>query len=573
MIKRQRGLLTVCLLQLVLLFGILDSLQAQSVNVPLNMDLYHLADRYEVLSGQIPDQLHTGFKPAYRQTWADWLSSYPDSLLSSRADRFNLDFLTTELFDYRQNGLAIARSKSKLWRSLYAAKSAALYIDTVGIQLVINPVLHLVYGQEDHNLGEKYGQKLSTNTRGIEIRGILGKKLGFYSFIGENQLFLPSYVDRFIEQNRAVPGEGFYKPYEKTGVDFITARGYISYHPMPLLNLQFGHDKVFVGNGYRSLLLSDFSNNQLFFRANATFWKVNYVVHFSELTASTVRIGPRYPRKYLGMHHLSLNLGKKFNLSFFESIVFGGTDTLGRTTFEAKYLNPVIFYRFVEQQSGSADNAMLGMHAKWNPGKRWSLYGAVLLDEFVIREFRARQGWWGNKQAFQIGMKYFNVLGLKNLDLQTELNYIRPYTYTHFDNNNSNPSYTSYNMPLAHPLGANVQEVAGILRYQPFPRLQIQLRGFISQSGLDSGASNWGSNVRLDYRSRQKDYGNTMLQGVKSTLVFAHFQASYMIRHQLFIDLGLGYRRQEFDVFYPQFSSLLATFGIRLNVAQRLFEF
>jgi hypothetical protein len=128
-------------------------------------------------------------------------------------------------------------------------------------------------------------------------------------------------------------------------------------------------------------------------------------------------------------------------------------------------------------------------------------------------------------------------------------------------------------MPLAHPLGANIQEVAGILRYQPFPRLQIQLRGFISQSGLDSGASNWGSNVRLDYRSRQKDYGNTMLQGVKSSLVFAHFQASYMIRHQLFIDLGLGYRRQEFDVFYPQFSSLLATFGIRLNVAQRLFEF
>jgi hypothetical protein len=197
----------------------------------------------------------------------------------------------------------------------------------------------------------------------------------------------------------------------------------------------------------------------------------------------------------------------------------------------------------------------------------------VLLDEFVLREFRGRTGWWGNKQAFQLGFKYFNVFGLNNLDFQSEVNYIRPYTYTHFDNNNSNPSYTSYNMPLAHPLGANLQEIASILRYQPIPRLQLQLRGFITLTGLDSGRSNWGSNIRLDYRSRENDYNNTMLQGVKSTIIYTHFQASYMLRQSLFLEAGLGYRQQDFAVVYPNFSSLILTFGFRLNAAPRLFEF
>ena len=95
------------------------------------------------------------------------------------------------------------------------------------------------------------------------------------------------------------------------------------------------------------------------------------------------------------------------------------------------------------------------------------MYGQLLLDEFKLSEVRAGDGWWGNKFGFQLGGKYIDAFNIKNLDLQLEHNRVRPFTYSHGD---SVANYTHYNMPLAHPLGANFQEVIGIARYQPAPK-------------------------------------------------------------------------------------------------------
>ena len=58
--------------------------------------------------------------------------------------------------------------------------------------------------------------------------------------------------------------------------------------------------------------------------------------------------------------------------------------------------------------------------------------------------------------AYKLGGKYFDAFTVKNLDLQGEMNMVRPYTYTHYD---STANYTHYNQPLAHPLGAGFAEV------------------------------------------------------------------------------------------------------------------
>ena len=54
--------------------------------------------------------------------------------------------------------------------------------------------------------------------------------------------------------------------------------------------------------------------------------------------------------------------------------------------------------------------------------------------------------------GIQLGAKYIDAFGIKNLDLQLEYNRVRPFTYSHRD---SVANYTHYNQPLAHPLGAN----------------------------------------------------------------------------------------------------------------------
>ena len=63
-------------------------------------------------------------------------------------------------------------------------------------------------------------------------------------------------------------------------------------------------------------------------------------------------------------------------------------------------------------------------------------------------------------------------------------NYIRPYTYQHAS---YYTAYTHYQQPLAHPMGANLTEVLGVLSYQPLPRLMLVGKAFYTEQGLDYG--------------------------------------------------------------------------------------
>jgi hypothetical protein len=304
-------------------------------------------------------------------------------------------------------------------------------------------------------------------------------------------------------------------------------------------------------------------------------WKLNYQNLFAELTAQKKNADQVYPKKYFALHHLSLDVTPNFNVGVFESEVFGSNS--GR--FELQYLNPIIFYRAIEQQVGSADNALLGLDFKWNIKHTAQLYGQLVLDEFKLSEIRAGNGWWANKQAFQLGGKYIDVAGIRNLDLQLEFNYIRPYTYQHVD---FYTSYTHYNQPLAHPMGANLTEILGVLSYQPLPRLTLVGKAFYTEQGLDyvnpdnpsAGILNFGGNPLFSYNTRVKEYGNTIGQGNKSQLLHADFTATYQPLLNLFVDAKLIGRHQTYS-FTPELdgNEVYASLALRWNIAQRLHEF
>src|SRR6185295_14316661 len=242
-------------------------------------------------------------------------------------------------------------------------------------------------------------------------------------------------------------------------------------------------------------------------------WKLNYLFQLSRITANNVNgTNQRYPDKYMAFHHLSVNVSKKLNLGFFESVMFSPQDSVNGGTFELNYLNPVIFYRAIEQQNGSADNVLLGLDWKWLAAKRLSFYGQFVLDEFVLNHLTSGDGWWGNKFSVQAGMKYVDVAGISNLDLQLETNVVRPYIYSHA---NQFTSYTHYMQPLAHPLGANFYEIAAVVRYQPLPKLNMTLKALYIRAGRDNEAPddiisnspfepyvNWGGDPNKSYNTR-----------------------------------------------------------------------
>jgi hypothetical protein len=200
----------------------------------------------------------------------------------------------------------------------------------------------------------------------------------------------------------------------------------------------------------------------------------------------------------------------------------------------------------------------------------------LVLDEFKLGEVRAGSGWWANKQAVQLGGKYIDVAGLRNLDLQVEFNYIRPYTYQHQD---SYTSYQHYQQPLAHPMGANVSEVLGVLSYQPLPRLMLVGKAFYSEQGLDFAEEpgtdlNYGGNVLKSYNTRVMEYGNRTGQGNKSRLLHADFTATYQPRLNLFVDAKLIARNQTYSR-TPEANGTMVfpSLALRWNIAQRLHEF
>ena len=551
--------------------------------VPLDPDTYRLIDRYAIKFGS--DSLHdphTSVRPytragvarlGERMLSADSTQAYRVGSLS-RADRFNAQYLLKDNWANSALGNDRNQSARPFLNYFYRDQTDFYHVDNPDFTLRVNPVVLLQAGRDNRNPsadGLRY-----VNTRGVQVEGTIDQRLGFYAFLTDNQEAVPQYVQNRVVRDTIVPHEGYWKFYKTIGgnqYDFFSARGYVTYAATKHINVQLGHDRNFIGNGYRSLILSDYSTPYFFLKLNTRIWKFNYQNLFAELTAQKRSADQVYPKKYLALHHLSLDVTPNFNVGVFESVVAGSASN----RFELQYLNPVIFYRAIEQQVGSPDNAVLGLDFKWNVLHTAQLYGQVVLDEFKLSEIRAGNGWWSNKQAVQVGFKYVDVAGISNLDLQGEVNYIRPYTYQHAT---YYTAYTHYQQPLAHPMGANLTEVLGILSYQPLPRLHLVAKAFYTEQGLDFGTGsdgrilNYGGNPLLPYDPHPMDFGNRTGQGNKSRLLHTDFTATYQPRLNLFVDAKLIARHQTYSL-TPELNGneTYVSLALRWNIAQRLHEF
>jgi hypothetical protein len=194
----------------------------------------------------------------------------------------------------------------------------------------------------------------------------------------------------------------------------------------------------------------------------------------------------------------------------------------------------------------------------------------LFLAEFVLNNVLEGNGWGGNKFAYQAGLKYVDVLGVSNLDLQVETNIVRPYTYAY---SRQYGSYSHYRQALAHPLGANFYEFIGIVRYQPLPKLNLIGKSFFIQTGRDDATTNWGSNILVLNAPRTNTFGNTIAQGVRNNINLIDFTASYHLKHNLFVEVRYINRNSKSDE--PAFNNKtnISSLALRWNIAQRSYDF
>lgn len=546
-------------------------LQAQSQFAPLNDDYYHLIDRYEIKRNRLSEDFHISVKPFHRAA----ITSLLDSIKADRTmplndtDFFNLEYLRQDSWEWSADKTPM--SEKRLLKRFYQKPSDFYFVQNKNFDLHLSPVTHIILGGESNSK-----EALWLTARGVELRGTIGKKLGFYSYVTDTQSLFGEYIRNYTLNVReiyapypiyVIPGEGLVKSSGTTKrvTDFISARGYVTFNPIKQINLQFGHDRNFFGSGFRSMLLSDFSSPYLFLKMTTQLGRFQYTNLWCNMLYNQEGRKPETPinKKYAAIHQLNIHLTKNMSLGIFEAEMYGRDN--GKL--DANYFNPIIFYRFVESYLGSSDNAMLGFDFRWNFLKQFGFYSQFMLDEFKTSEYFGKKGSWGKKYGFQAGLKYIDALGVKNLDLQGEFNVARPYTYTH---KSGFTNYVHFDQPLAHPLGANFWELVGLIRYQPSRRLTLYGTFVRSKKGIDTDGFNRGGNIYRNYQdSRPSDINNFITQGTPVNTSFTDLRLAYMLRHNLFIDGHLLMRNQK-SIFEPQnLKTTSTTFGIRLNLPYR----
>lgn len=555
-----------CFLILVAFFISVNSI-AQSTYLPQGDKANILMERMEIKSRSDSFFNFSKTKPFTRLHVVNAVSHYlqQNGNSLSKVDAYNAQRVMMDNLEYVPAADRAKYASKKPWFKRFYTTPANLYeVHVKDFELVINPAIQVAVSKEQNN-----DQTLFLNTRGLNVRGRIANKIGFYALVTDNQEKDPMWVRDCVAKRKAVPGAGFYKQFKQTGYDYFDARGYFTFNVTKYIDVAFGYDRNFIGNGYRSMFFSDAGNSNLFLKLNTRIWKINYQNLFMELHIADDRVGDRLiGKKYAAMHHLDIAFTKWLNIGLFEGVIFGRRDR-----FDFGYLNPIIFYRSIELQNGSYDNSVAGLDAKANIAKKLQLYGQLLLDEFLLSEITKSNGYWGNKWGIQFGAKYIDAFGIKNLDLQLETNRVRPFTYSHRD---SVANFTHYNQPMAHPLGANFQEFIGIARYQPAPKWLAVAKMIYYQQGRDSNNISYGSNIFLPNVPpyRNNEFGYKIGSGWKTNVFFASFLLSYELRENFFLELNAVYRKQETKT-APITSSntSVITFGVRWNMHRREFDY
>ncbi|WP_129715294.1 gliding motility protein RemB [Pedobacter sp. SYP-B3415] len=432
----------------------------------------------------------------------------------------------------------------------------------------------------DFQIGYDLSQKSSTwlNTRGFQLGGTVGEKFSFYTSGFENQGRFANYYSRFVEENQVVPGQngGSIGKLDGATKDWSYVSALVSYTPNKHLNLALGYDKNFIGDGYRSMLLSDVSSNYSFLRLRASLGNVQYQTIFAymldpmapKLTEDR-RLGDR--AKWMAAHYVDWNATDRFSIGFFQAVTWADAEPEGKRGFDFNYVHPFIFLRPIESANrNSPDKMRIGFNAKYEILDKTTVYGQFMFDEFVVKELFAGNGFWANKFATQIGFRGSDLFKVQGLNYLAEFNTARPYTYAHF---NRLSNYSNYNQPLAHPFGANFREILGILNYS-YKRFDFSGHGMYARYGLDAEGTNFGKDIFKNYETRSVEYGSHIGQGLKTNLYYAQAKVAYLInpKYNLRFELSGIYRRESTDQIGTN-NNMIITFGLRSTFRQLYSDF
>jgi len=438
-------------------------------------------------------------------------------------------------FDRRQSlRWADTIGRSALFRSLFF--DHALQARDTDYWFTLNPVVDFSVGTDAFLDDTPY-----INGRGVTFEAHLTDHWHVTSTAMTAQVRFPRHVNDFVRANRVAPGWWLAKSRDYEW-DVTYVAGEVAYTPNRIFHLYAGHGKHHVGDGYRSMFLSDAGMNYPFLRLETSFWKFRYINLWAVMNdiRPEVAVDGVFAKKYMSFHLLSFQPTPRFNFTVVEGIMWG--DELRRYGFDINFFNPFIFYRPLEFAQGfTGGNAMMGAQSSYRFRNGLMVYGQFMFDEFTFSTIRNwREQDWRTMFAGQVGAQWGDAFGVDNLYLRGELNVARPYTYSH---RKVLTNWAHYAQPLAHPWGGNFRE--GLLQAQyRWRRVLIDGAYHYGVVGRDVDSVSYGNNVYVSFDQRVGDTGIQIGQGSRGHIRFWRVAAAYVVNPTYNLQVGLSYQHR-----------------------------
>jgi hypothetical protein len=492
--------------------------------------------------------LHTAIKPYFISDSSSVRHSY-DSLMENNIDNSKKSWLNHVLFSGH-----VAEVKNKEY---------TFYLDYL----------------TDLQIGREFeeGRTTNLNTRGYQIGGTIGSNFFFYSSGYENQGRFANYLETYISSIDMVPGQAYDRVSKgdsrvTNSRDWSYVTSLIGFVPNKTFTISMGEDKTFIGDGYRSILLSDFAANYPLLRITANLGKhVQYMAQWAYMddqfapSADINPSGPSHRRKWAAFHYIDWNINNRASIGLFNALIVAESDSLGnRHGFDVNYVNPVLFLRSLGPSGVIPDHTLIGFNGKYKIFDKTTVYGQVLFDQSASTVNTT------TRDAYQLGFRGSDLFKLKSLNYLFEFNTAAPYTYS-----NQNPivDYTQLTEPLGDPLGANYREWIGIMNYS-IGKFDLQGQLNYARYGLSTATVNYGNNIALaDNSNLPADNTGSTGQGIATSLKYAEGTVAYMLnpKYNLRIEVG-GILRQQKNALGNTNTALL-TLGLRSSFRNLYHDF
>lgn len=436
----------------------------------------------------------------------------------------------------------------------YLFQRELIEIQTENGKLWITPLLDVRIGQQFADSTSR----ISQNTRGVRLEGALGKNIFFSTSFYENQAVFENYVGAYITQrgeqyvnpsdssyytqNGVVPGAARTKFFKDNGFDYAYAIGHLNWNINKKLSVSWGNQSLFVGSGHRSMLWSDNSVPAMNLRVSYAFsekWDLQFVrMRGLNLLRrpNTINVEAYYEPKSLSFTTLYFKPSKKITIGLFEGGSWYRGDSIHKTAIQAAYFIPLPGAATVQEAVSKDCYSLLGIDFNVHPSKTIQFYGQFGLNIFT-----------NSSEVAQIGTRIFPLKSSPLSFFQVEWNYANTQAYT---SSNPRSNYSSYNLPIAHPMGKNLNELLVRLNYE-WKNLFVTVSSsnYLKQSGnytslMPVNKNEVNSVQRIFNESAELGYRINRSYGLEIFGAFRYRMAKTTVENYSAMWISLGLRTQ-----------------------------